>query len=260
MTSFAILIIGEKDTLRSLTLQALIEDSDFQKLVSFIDPVFLQYRTIPRILDFYCSLHYGNQLTLGEWGCSLAHLNAQNYAVELGVEWVLILEDDAELVPGFKESLNELLIILDDQGRTYDAIQCFVETSGVDVSYSNGGALEPLSHHGVLQTGAVGYALHVSILDLCRKRAYKGFPIGKADFPAWSHLATWRQLQRPLVTHQAGAPSLVGERIKASASRGIFFKFGHALIRLVLSAIPFFQIPKRFQWELGHFSNRRKSP
>jgi hypothetical protein len=236
----------------------MIDDPDLQQLVGFVDPVFLQRRAVPPVLDFYCSLHYGNQLTLGEWGCSLAHLAAQKFAAELGVEWALILEDDAELAPDFRESLNNLLSSLTSSDRTYDAVQCFgsMGTSEIAVEASKEINVFPLPFYEI--KGSVGYVLHRSTLSLCQKNTYKGFPIGKADFPAWSHLVTWGKLQSPLFTHQDDAASLVGDRIKASVPRGIFFKFCHALLRAALSVIPLFQIPGRIHWELGHLMDRRK--
>jgi hypothetical protein len=236
----------------------MIDDPDLQKLIAFVDPVFLQRRTVPPVLDFYCSLHYGNQLTLGEWGCSLAHLAAQKFAAELGVEWALILEDDAELAPDFKESLINLLTSLSGSDHTYDAVQCFgpMGTSEIAVEVSKKIIVNPVPFYET--KGAVGYVLHRSTLSLCQKNTYKGFPIGKADFPAWSHLVTWGKLQNPLITHQDGAASLVGDRVKASVPRGLSFKVGHALLRAALSVTPLFRIPRRIHWELGHLVGRRK--
>lgn len=105
-------------------------------------------------------------------------------------------------------------------------------------------------------SGAVGYLLHRSTLALCDRVSYLGHPIGKSDFPAWGHLAKWRQVSTPFVYHDGSLESLVGDRIKASAPKGFGFKLSHALMRFALSLSPIIPIPDRARWELGQLVDR----
>jgi hypothetical protein len=256
LNSILLVIIGDKLNLRSSSLGKLALESEWNEKMHFVDPVILDKPSAPWILDLYCWLHYGSRLTLGEWGSSLAHQKAQNLALDLEGEWVLFLEDDAVIDSDFKRRISLLLDDLNSINTELAAIQCFgdLEENPPSQAVYEVEKIRAVPFHEI--SGGVGYLLHRSTLALCNQISYFGHPIGKSDFPAWGHLANWWQVSRPLVHHDGTLVSLVGDRIRASAPRGLGFKFGHALIRVALSLIPILPIPRRSRWELGQLADR----
>ena len=267
MNSILFVIIGHKNNLRSSSLNNLTLEPDWNEKIHFVEPVILEKRTAPWLLDLYCWMHYGSRLTLGEWGSSLAHREAQNLAADLDSEWFFFMEDDAVIDSGFKNRISSLLAELNSIYLKFPAVQCFgKQETNLETQTLNGRQqLRAVPFHEI--SGGVGYLLHKSTLALCNKTSYLGHPIGKSDFPAWSHLATWWQVSNPFVYHDSTLESLVGDRIQASAPKGFGFKVGHALMRAALSLSPFIPIPRRARWELGQlfdhfrarFINRLKS-
>ena len=256
MNSILLVIIGDKHNLRSSSLSKLTREPEWNGRIHFVKPVILEKRAVPWILDWYCRLHYGTRLTLGEWGSSLAHRKAQSLAANLESEWVFFMEDDAVIDSRFNNRIRSLSANLNSIDTTFAAIQCFGDREMTPptqtVLYPQ--QLRAVPFHEI--SGGVGYLLHKSTLTLCNKVSYLGHPIGKSDFPAWSHLATWWQVSNPFVYHDETLESLVGDRMKASAPRGFGFKVGHALIRAALSLSPLVPIPRRASWELGQLFDR----
>jgi len=253
-TRLQVLIIGKSGSLRSRSLQSWVENDSSGVEVNFVSPVILQNSVVPKMLDTYLSLHYGSRLTNGEWGCSIAHLTAQKQARLIGAEWSLFLEDDAEIGPNFTSSLFALLGLLPKVEDGACAVQCF--GNSVETMELEGGFQIIQLPTGEIPLGAVGYLMNYLGLEKATSSCYRGFPIGKADFPAWAVEVQWLSASPSLVSHSEASPSLVGQRISASRKRGPFFRIYHASVRLMLSVLPFPGVNRKLFWELGHFGKK----
>ena len=67
-----------------------------------------------------------DQLTAGELGCALSHLRIYKKMIDEKIETALILEDDCELLPAFKDILPEILIHV----KKWDIVQ-ILHNSGI---------------------------------------------------------------------------------------------------------------------------------
>jgi GR25 family glycosyltransferase involved in LPS biosynthesis len=251
-----IFIIGVKGHLRSRSLEQWSSSDEYVQKIHFVDPVSYTRKQVPRLLDLYTGLHYGNRLTDGEWGCSLAHLSAQTLALSTSSEWSLFLEDDARISDNFTEDLRKLVSLLPLSKEHPLGIHCFssMSTSGlsrnpVNLEFSD--ALPPL--------GAVGYFLNRASLELATRSHHRGHPVGKADYPAWSHQVAWAIADPAIVFHEEDQISLVGPRKLASRHRSTLFKMSHATMRVFLFFVPFIKIHNRLSWELDFILKRTKN-
>jgi hypothetical protein len=248
-----VFIIGIKGRLRSKSLGEWSDSGKSAQTITFVDPVSYSRGQVPRLLDMYTGLHYGNRLTDGEWGCSLAHLNAQTQALSKSSEWVLILEDDARVSDNFAEELRILVSLL-PLGQDHPlGVNCFGSKSAPR-PLGNQVNLEFL--HRSPPLGAVGYLLNQSALELATRSQYRDHPVGKADFPAWAHQVTWARARPAIVFHEEDQISFVGPRQLASRHRGILFKLVHAATRVLLFLLPVVNIRNRLSWEFDFILNR----
>jgi len=248
-----IFIVGVKGHLRSRSLEQWSSSDEYVQKIHFVDPVSYTRKQVPRLLDFYTGLHYGNRLTDGEWGCSMAHLRAQTLALSMSCEWALFLEDDARLSDHFTEDLRNLVSLLPLSKKDPLGIHCFSSASKLGLS-SNPVSLEFLDASPPL--GAVGYFLNLASLKLATRSQHRDHPVGKADFPAWAQQVAWARANPAIVFHEEDRISLVGPRQLASRHRGILFKLVHAATRIVLFLIPVIKIRNRLSWELDFIFSR----
>lgn len=101
---FGVFIIGNRGSLRNPRLEDLFPE---QKYVS---PVFLEPGTRLGLRDTLIELALnGRQLSLGERGCSQAHINVRQEILNSKFDWVLVLEDDVMLAENFREELNKVV-------------------------------------------------------------------------------------------------------------------------------------------------------
>ena len=248
-----IYIIGLKGQLRSKSLEEWASSVECPYRIEFVEPIYYTRVQVPRILELYTGLHYGNRLTDGEWGCSMAHLRAQILALSMSAEWAFFLEDDARLSNNFAEELRSLVTLLPLGERQPLGVQCFGSKS------TSGPSHKPVSLeflHRAPPIGAVGYLLNRATLDLVTRSQHRGHSVGKADFPAWGHQVAWATANPTIVFHEENSVSLVGPRKLASRPRGALFKSAHALTRLLLSLVPLVKIRKRLAWELDFILRR----
>jgi GR25 family glycosyltransferase involved in LPS biosynthesis len=248
-----VFIIGIKGRLRSKSLEEWSNSGESAQTITFVDPVSYSRGQVPRLLDIYTGLHYGNRLTEGEWGCSLAHLSAQTLALSRFSEWSLFLEDDALVSDNFTEELSHVESLLPLGHRIPLGVNCFGSRSqsGPTRNPSNLRFID-----GSRPIGAVGYFLNRASLELATRYQYRGHPVGKADFPAWAHQVAWATLSPAIIFHVDDQISLVGPRKLASRHRGILFKAVHVATRVLLFLIPVIQIRNRLAWELDFILNR----
>lgn len=250
----SIFIIGEIGALRSSTLTDWVRTSDHKLQIRFASPVKADRASIPAVLDMYLGLHYGNRLTDGEWGCSIAHFRAQESALSIFPgEWSIFIEDDAKLNQDFDNYLDEVIISAPKDQSVPMGIQFYSDESSNSLNShetAKPNELTPIKSPTLV--GAVCYALNRAALGKVKNFSYKGVPVGKADFPAWRDAVTWHSPQRAGVSHPQKNHSSVGERVLASRHRNLAFKLAHLGVRVLLFIIPVPLVGNKFKWELGH--------
>jgi hypothetical protein len=253
-----IFIIGNDGALRSSTLTDWVHTSNFNLQIRFISPVKADRSSIPAWIDGYLGLHYGNRLTDGEWGCSIAHYRAQEVASSISTsEWSLFLEDDAELSSDFDDFLDLVIGKVPKDHKFPMGIQFYFEESLGSKNLTTPDELVELkSINSTHLVGTVCYALNKEAIEEVKRFSYKGFPVGKADFPAWRDNVNWHSPNYSKVSHPQNNISSVGERVLASRKRGLAFKIAHFGIRVLLFMIPVPLVGNKFKWELGHVFQR----
>ncbi len=226
---YAIIVVGGLGRVRSPTLMLAINSSpEAHRLTAPVRVSDLP----PNSLALYLKLHYGFNLTTGEFGCALAHQAAYKLAHEENLDWALFLEDDAELAPS--ESLETILselerMFLTSQGGPV-AVQLFDQPTSESDARSNRIRFFQLR-------GTVAYALNHRAIEQAIATVIDGWPIGKADFPLWATLTTWKWFPRPVFREWSGSRSMVGERPDASSPKRIGHQLTLVLRRLVGIAI-----------------------
>ena len=249
--SFAIFVIGTPGKLRSESLQNWLS-SQSEYVVHYIDPVFRKFNTAPIGLRVYLTLHYAHPLTDGEWGCSLAHLQAQEKARELDLDLALFMEDDAKINPRIAEVLREGLsspTLLGDEPAVLHSYQKFIPKISIPTHLSEELATKVL----VPPVYAIAYIMNKPALEIAGSRSYRSMPIGKADFPAWSASTTWFSSSFPVAIGHDEFDSVVGDRLLASRQTGLFWQITLVFLRILLAALPTPVRVNKFEWELAVF-------
>jgi GR25 family glycosyltransferase involved in LPS biosynthesis len=139
-------------TLRTMNVQLFLRPGVF---VDFEDPWWKDK------FDMHAfQVEQGRLPTLGEIGCALAHREAYAFMVEMGIDWALILEDDAE-IKSPDRIMDVYNFLRDEFGNAHPAL---VSLYGSGKPYSlgkgvpfNSGSFVPLDQ---LVPGAVGYLLN----------------------------------------------------------------------------------------------------
>jgi hypothetical protein len=220
--------------------------------VHYIDPVFRKFSTAPIGLRLYLTLHYAHALTDGEWGCSLAHLQAQEKARELDLDLALFLEDDAKISPRVTEVLRQGLSwpsLLGDEPAVLHGYGSDNSASTIPTHSSKGFATKLL----VPPVYAIAYIMNRSALQVADAQSFRSMPIGKADFPAWSASTTWFSSSAPLAFGHDELGSVVGDRPLASKQTGIVWQIILLFFRILLTVLPTPVNKDKFNWELTLF-------
>lgn len=245
--NLVVFVIGEQGKLRSPSLQNWISSQrEFE--LHFVSPVFERFSTAPSYLRTYLNLHYAHKLTDGEWGCSIAHLRAQELAAEFNVSSALFLEDDAVVDAEFTHSIET-------------SLRLGILTTAVPIAlhgYFNPKSLDPNREAlaSVLPfppVYAIGYMLNRSAIRVAVASSFAHLPVGKADFPSWSASVSWFSTPHPLALGHNELDSVVGDRPTASRRSGFFWQIVLVSLRLILSISPTPVKLNKFKWEIEAF-------
>jgi GR25 family glycosyltransferase involved in LPS biosynthesis len=249
--SFAIFVIGTPGKLRSESLQNWLS-SQSEYVVHYIDPVFRKFSTAPIGLRVYLTLHYAHPLTDGEWGCSLAHLQAQEKARELDLDLALFMEDDAKINPRITDVLREGLsspALLGAEPAVLHGYQNFMP----EIENTTHLSKELATKVPVPPVYAIAYIMNKPALEIAGGQSCKSMPIGKADFPAWSASTTWFSSPSPVAVGHDEFDSVVGDRPLASRQTGLLWQVTLVFLRILLAALPTPVRVNKFEWELAAF-------
>jgi len=101
LANVPIFVLGTRGSLRNPSL------ADLSSSITYVDPVFIN-KTDPvglmRIfLEFILN---GRPLSIGERGCSLAHVSIRERIIDSGENWALVLEDDVGMPEDWKNQLE----------------------------------------------------------------------------------------------------------------------------------------------------------
>jgi hypothetical protein len=104
LAHFGVFIIGNRGSLRNPHLEHTVPAH------KFVSPVFLDPSTRlglrEALIEFTLN---GRRLSLGERGCSQAHINVRREILNSKFDWVLVLEDDVSLPENINGELNKIV-------------------------------------------------------------------------------------------------------------------------------------------------------
>ena len=150
--------------------------------------------TTPESSDFILS--DSATLSTVEIATSISHQRARKFALDLGCEWVIILEDDAQIADGFDDIETLIGEIERDNGRNSKlAVHLYPEQFGILKINSNKPYLRVLS----VPDCAVGYAMNRHAMRATM--SIKGIDQEVADWHPEIRKFSWFAPKFSLVTH-----------------------------------------------------------
>jgi len=161
----------------------------------------------------------------GEIGCHLSHQHAYHFLLAEHDQWLVILEDDAEILPGFDEAVRMAESLPTD-------IPYIVALHALQIGSPEAGnkapplLSEPLSmgdDMAIHETlfggwGAVGYVINRKAAELLTTARKDGRMAAPADWPTVSTHITFAQVIPPVVVEQAQSVSTIGARLEQPSS------------------------------------------
>jgi glycosyl transferase, family 25 len=155
---------------------------------------------------------WGRPLKWGEVGCVLAHMSCWRAAADSGVGHAVVLEDDAELRPGWLEKLQSLIVA----GREFDLLYLGRVPLGHDRPTEDEGVVVPDYSHCTY-----GYVLSRAGLDAVLSAGLDRAVIPVDEFLPALYVAhprrDVRELYPPRLRALAFDPPVVAQRLKGDA-------------------------------------------
>jgi hypothetical protein len=265
MRKCLLVIIGTQGKLRSKSLNELTEC--FSDCI-YINPVFLDRtsRTEQVVNDKLCEVAVGRFLTNSEVGCVVAHKNATAVATDAvsnsnEVEWVLFVEDDADLDPSTFERIQSELEGLKTEIPSlvtyYSSKNC---GSGIEETKSN--SCKRMKSSIRWSSGTVCYAINrTGLFDIA---AFSELPVDHvADWPIYyTRLKLYFSIQVRVC--EVDEPSTIVNRRNLSISSRIFMHLRQIIYLRRLSRlneVPVYKVINHLMITpiMRDFSNRIRS-
>ena len=168
---------------------------------------------------------FSRNMADGEIGCHLSHQRAYQFLLAEHDQWLVILEDDSEMLPGFDEAVRAATSLPTD-------IPYIVALSALQIGSPGIGnkappmLSEPLSvgddmaiHEALFGGwGSMGYVINRKAAELLTNARKNRRIAAPADWPPVSTNITFAQAIPPVVVEQAQSLSTIGARVELASS------------------------------------------
>lgn len=160
--------------------------------------------------------YYGRPLSGGEVGCSLSHMRCYQIAVELGLEWTIILEEDAVINQTFTHILPALDVLATESPRVLTfrttPVPAMRKKSLINVASDDGSSVT-LGRLFAAPYLTVGYAINAAAAT---QAASYPCVTWTADWPPWAHAFDfWGIYPWPVSIHDESQSVIAAGRTEA---------------------------------------------